>query len=577
MKKHKTLFFKSVTKKKLFWVYLLTSIPLFLCILIGSEYGKRLLLQQSIQYNHNTLSLQLATVDTSLDHISNYLASFLLDSQNYHTLAHGESDPQEELAILDSFTDYLDTYNSSASLFFYIPDQDILIFQSANYDSYNDRQEMRRYIRQACRKKTFPATSPQIRGWSFLRIGQKSYLMELMEYQNVYVGAFGAGEYIFSDFKDLTASTHGVFILSNQDAVEDLLFGAPEINRAHCVEIPVDSAKNHYRIILYIPMASVLGAFSWFQYAILILAVATLLFVTIMLIVTWKQMISPVLQIITAMEAVEQGDFDSRLPIPDTNDEFAKLTETFNYMISQIHDLKLQIYEEKLNRVYAELQYLTLQIKPHFFLNCLNLIYSLGLSGRSELIVDFSSTLMKYFRYLFKSSDSMVVLSEELAHVKNYLHIQQIRFQNDLHPQFTIDPDTEKMKIPVLTLHTFVENVFKHGCPESSPMEIRITAMPEKREEQTYLSLIIEDNGLGFSEETLKKLSIEEPPSQKTGEKHIGIRNVKQRLSYIYGNHYTLIFENRPEGGARIRLLLPQMHTAHPPALSGTSHTQKGV
>lgn len=122
MKKHKTLFFKSVTKKKLFWVYLLTSIPLFLCILIGSEYGKRLLLQQSIQYNHNTLSLQLATVDTSLDHISNYLASFLLDSQNYHTLAHGESDPQEELAILDSFTDYLDTYNSSASLFFYIPD-----------------------------------------------------------------------------------------------------------------------------------------------------------------------------------------------------------------------------------------------------------------------------------------------------------------------------------------------------------------------------------------------------------------------------------------------------------------------
>ena len=243
MKKHKTLFFKSVTKKKLFWVYLLTSIPLFLCILIGSEYGKRLLLQQSIHYNHNTLSLQLATVDTSLDHISNYLASFLLDSQNYHTLAHGESDPQEELAILDSFTDYLDTYNSSASLFFYIPDQDILIFQSANYDSYNDRQEMRRYIRQACRKKTFPATSPQIRGWSFLRIGQKSYLMELMEYQNVYVGAFGAGEYIFSDFKDLTASTHGVFILSNQDAVEDLLFGAPEINRAHCVEIPVDSAK----------------------------------------------------------------------------------------------------------------------------------------------------------------------------------------------------------------------------------------------------------------------------------------------------------------------------------------------
>ena len=76
MKKHKSLFFKSATKKRLLWVYLVTSIPLLVCILLGSEYGKRLLRQQSIQYNHNTLSLQLATVDTSLDHISNYLLRF---------------------------------------------------------------------------------------------------------------------------------------------------------------------------------------------------------------------------------------------------------------------------------------------------------------------------------------------------------------------------------------------------------------------------------------------------------------------------------------------------------------------
>mgnify|MGYP000326229410 CR=1 FL=1 len=89
MKKHKSLFFKSATKKRLLWVYLVTSIPLLVCILLGSEYGKRLLRQQSIQYNHNTLSLQLATVDTSLDHISNYLASFLLDENNYHGLQSG--------------------------------------------------------------------------------------------------------------------------------------------------------------------------------------------------------------------------------------------------------------------------------------------------------------------------------------------------------------------------------------------------------------------------------------------------------------------------------------------------------
>lgn len=196
-------------------------------------------------------------------------------------------------------------------------------------------------------------------------------------------------------------------------------------------------------------------------------------------------------------------------------------------------------------------------------MNCLNLIYSLGLSGRSELIVDFSATLMKYFRYLFKSSDSMVVLSEELKHVQNYLHIQQIRFQNDLDAAFNIDPQAEKMHIPVLTLHTFVENIFKHGCSDSAKMQIVISAAPLIKDGTTYLSLAIEDNGTGFSKEALETLSRPEVPSQKAGEKHIGIRNVRQRLSYIYGSNYVLRFENRSQGGAKINLLLPQNSKFH--------------
>ena len=65
-------------------------------------------------------------------------------------------------------------------------------------------------------------------------------------------------------------------------------------------------------------------------------------------------------------------------------------------------------------------------------------------------------------------------------------------------------------------------------------MQIVISAAPLIKDETTYLSLAIEDNGTGFSKEALETLSRPEVPSQKTGEKHIGIRNVRQRLSYIY-------------------------------------------
>lgn len=558
MKPVKKTLFKSVTKNRLFFFYIITCIPLFLCILVGSEYGKNRLKQQSIQYNHNTISLQLATVDTSLNHISNYLASFLLDKKNYANLLTGEFDLQQQ-DILASFTEYLNTYNGCGSLFFYLPKQDILILRSSNYDSYSERCEMRTYIRQACREKTWPAVTPQIQGWSFLRMTRKSYLMELMEYQNVYVGAFAAGEYVFSDLKELTENTRGALLLTNQDRSNALLFGSKDIDPQKSVAISVDSAKNHYCILLYIPEKYVLGAFSWFHYCIIALFIITLLFLSMTLAITWRQMVSPVIRMISAMKAVQEGDFDSRLPIPDTGDEFAELTETFNYMISRIHDLKLQIYEEKLSHVYAELQYLTLQIKPHFFLNCLNLIYSLGLSGRSELVAEFSSTLMKYFRYLFKSSDSMVALSQELGHVKNYLHIQQIRFQNHLNAEFKIEPEAENKMIPVLTLHTFVENTFKHAYLDSADMQLVITAQVEHWDETSCLILCIEDNGAGFSPDTLEKLNRKsEHTVSHAGGQHIGISNVKQRLWYIYGYDIRLTFSNRPGGGAKIRLELPQ-------------------
>lgn len=558
----KKLLFKSVTKNRLFFLYLITYIPLLLCILAGSEYGKHLLKQQSIHYNHNTISLQLATVDTSLSHISNYLSSFLLDEKNYQNLLSAEEDFTEQTAILDNFTQYLGTYSGCSSLFFYLPKQDILILQTSNYDSYPERQAMRQYIRQTCLEKNLPVQTPQIRGWSFLKIQDKSYMMELMEYRNVYVGSFAAGEYVFSELRQLTESTKGMLLLSDQAKEEELLFGTGAVDQSDCVVIPVDSKQNHYRILLCIPEEYVLGAFSWFHYGILALFAVTLLFLAITLIGTWKQMVSPVIRMISAMRAVQEGDFSTKLPIPDTGDEFAELTETFNYMISRIHDLKLQIYEEKLNQVYAELQYLTLQIKPHFFLNCLNLIYSLGLSGRSELVADFSSTLMKYFRYLFKSSNSMVSLDQELAHMKNYLHIQQIRFQNDLISEFEIEESAGNMMIPVLTLHTFVENTFKHAYRDTQNMLLRITAEVTEKNGSTYLLLCIEDNGTGFSEDALAKLNRDPEPAvaQQSG-KHIGIANVKQRLRYIYGSDVCLTFSNRSEGGAKITLKLPQKQT----------------
>lgn len=570
-------FEKGSAKKRLFTIYLVTYVPLLIFIFAGSQYASRLLMQQSIRNNHNTIALHLATVDNDLYHTSNYLYTFLLNENLYRRISSPQETLDTQVLIQSYFSSYLDTFNGYSSLFFYFPEQDILILNSASYDSFWERRDMRDYIRRQCVPKKEASQTPSFTGWTFCTVGGQNYLMETMEYHNIYVGAFGICSYIFHGLNGLEADTGGTMLVSDQNGHEAPLFsGANTDTNAlsgsrRYVTIPVDSPDNGYRILLYIPKSNILGAFPQFQFMAFALIAFTVLFFCAHLYSVYKEMLVPVLSMITAMEAIQEGDFTSRLKVPDTNDEFARLTKTFNFMISRINDLKIQIYEKKLNQAYASLQYLTLQIKPHFFLNCLNLLYSLGLSGRSELVADFSSALMRHFRYLFKSADSMVTLEEELVHIRNFLHIQQIRFQNGLITEYLIEENANAWQIPVLSLHTFVENIFKHAYSDTQQKTLRIRAYTSAKDGEEFLYLCIEDNGKGFSDEALQQLNdpVGEqdayrsiPPAASLNSsadgQHIGISNVRQRLFYLYGSGPWLRCTNRPEGGAYITMRIPR-------------------
>ncbi len=563
MKLFKKFQLQTTTKNRLFLLFMIAYFPLLLCIFIGSIYGEYLLKQQSIKYNHNTISLQLATIDTELNHISNYLASFLLDEDHYKPLLSSHSDEELQESIRSDFTEYLSTYNSSATLFFYLPEQDILILQTANYDTFLERREMKQYIRQTYLSKKVPSGKLDSSGWEVFQGKNQNYLLQVLEYQNAYVGSWEVCRYLFADFQSVEVNTKGTLLLSNQSGIEFPVFSSkdsarPLDPREDYVTIPVPSEKNHYCISLSIPERYVLDAFAWFQYIELALMILTVIILGILIIGTWKQMMEPLLRMIHAMKAVQEGDFDTTLPVPNTRDEFAELTNTFNYMIRQIRTLKIQVYEEKLHQVHSELQYLTLQIKPHFFLNCLNVLYSLGLSGRSALVAEFSSTLMKYFRYLFKSSDSMVSIQQELEHMQNYLHIQKIRFQNDLDCSLSIQKEAEQLQIPVLLIHTFVENIFKHAYRNDTKLQFQIRAECIVEDYRTFLLLSIQDNGKGYPADCLEDLNSLELEALSGDGTHIGIANVKQRLLHIYGEDLYLHFHNLPEGGACITLKLPQ-------------------
>ena len=54
------------------------------------------------------------------------------------------------------------------------------------------------------------------------------------------------------------------------------------------------------------------------------------------------------------------------------------------------------------------MNYLQLQIRPHFFLNCLNTIYSMAQTQLYEEIMKMSMITSNYFRYIFQNTQDLV-------------------------------------------------------------------------------------------------------------------------------------------------------------------------
>src|SRR5690606_22194069 len=86
----------------------------------------------------------------------------------------------------------------------------------------------------------------------------------------------------------------------------------------------------------------------------------------------------------------------------------------------------------QINKQREELQRLQLQVNPHFYLNSLNIVYNLAKVKNYNLIMEMSSALSNYFRFLFRNNTSFVKLRDELEHTRNYLYIQTLRFPEQL-------------------------------------------------------------------------------------------------------------------------------------------------
>lgn len=182
------------------------------------------------------------------------------------------------------------------------------------------------------------------------------------------------------------------------------------------------------------------------------------------------------------------------------------------------------------------------QIQPHFLFNALNTIcYLCGVDAKEA-----QKALREFSDYLRMNIDSIgvrrpVFFLAELDHVKTYLKLEKMRFEDDLQVEYDIQ--ATDFKIPPLSVQPLVENAVKHGvCKKPGGGTVKLTT----RELDDAYEIVVSDDGVGFDPSV----------DPDDGREHVGIRNVKQRLWSMC--NATLAVSSAPGDGTTVTIMVPK-------------------
>jgi hypothetical protein len=218
------------------------------------------------------------------------------------------------------------------------------------------------------------------------------------------------------------------------------------------------------------------------------------------------------------------------------------LAAAVNYLLieaERVRKLETQELETRLMAQDAELRMLRTQVDPHFLFNSLNSISALTSidPGAARAM---TLRLADFFRHsLGLHADRKVALERELALVRDFLAIEQVRFGERLRFDAEATPDACACLVPPMLLQPLVENAVKHGIGQLiEPGAIRIRAVRAG----SLLRIVVEND-------------VDPEAVSKRGA-GVGLENVRRRLAAAYGIDASAHW-SREDHVFRVELALP--------------------
>ncbi|WP_433940458.1 sensor histidine kinase [Paenibacillus lautus] len=565
-------FFHTIRAKLIFGVFILT-LPMIAMLIYNNFYAIKVVRNQVAHSYNQMTQMYMNQIDSSMDRIEIYMNNIVALDQDFIAMVQTSSDDiysLSKLMLSNRMFNDINMYPTAKSFIVYNDLRDDFIDVTNESIDYDKKLEINDFIRGQAAEQT--SGEYHAFGWTVKQIDNSYYLIHTLKYSNLYVSAIIEANKLMIPFHLLELGEHGGVLLADGDGNAITNAELVEASGIHLrpqqteydltgseqkfLIVGEQSTNGNFSLIVVIPDEQILQNLPTMQRILLVFPALTLLLVPLGLFYLRKTILIPLNKLLMAMRRIRSGSLTTKVETASITNEFQIVNTTFNQMVDEIRQLKLDVYEEQLNKQKEELLRLQLQMNPHFFMNSLTILYNLAKMNKTNLMMEMTMCLIQHFRFIFRSNSTFVMLRDELEHSRNYLRIQELRFPGSIASAIKVPDYVMDVAVPPLIIQSFFENIVKHAVTLEEPICITLEVDIMESETKPFIVLRIEDTGKGYPEHVLRAISKGISIVNNKGE-HTGIWNIQRRIRLLYEHEGHIRFSNRLPHGAVVEMKLP--------------------
>lgn len=557
---------------------LITAIVLMIAIsaTLAISYSVELYNSMMVQIAGNaapSLHAVWTTVTANLSSAESYLKNVVYDSTQMGYLG-SQEDPsavyEADDRLRDAYVSLLSADGTITGILIYDRRTELFhtVYGHLSGSSGTERIAQKTQIREALLPK-LQEDSLDLWDWNYLQIGTSTMMYRAIYWAGCYTIALVDLDNLVSYYTDLYDLPGQLILVHDERCLTDtggydldLEDAQPISDNAWLIResntLVVCEPGERMDFYSAIPLDTLISQVSSLQWIILIAAFLCVVGLCAVFIYLRRQFVLPMGSLMNSMERIRAGELEVHSDQQFNTTEFRALNETFSSMITSLRNARIQTYEKDLENQRILFNSLRLQIRPHFYLNCLKCVYASASLGDTETVCRQILYLSTHLRYCFSDLGETVPLHQELEMCRNYVNMIALNQRQPIHLRVDVETALADFAIPPMTLLTAVENAAKYyrqsSIIDATQLCITIQGRILSMEDGRLVNLTVQDNGPGFSSEALRL--IQNPTTD-----HVGISNILQQLRLYFGDDCEVTFTN--QGGALINYFIPIKENRH--------------